>query len=77
MLKGALKLKTLITVVCTTQQLDISMKDIALTVEDWTTIKALKLLFLIFLKPLRRLQSNSYLTLNFAYLKMINKVKIM
>jgi hypothetical protein len=80
MLEGALKLKIPITAVCTTQQLDSSMKDIALTVEDWATIKALELLFLIFLKPSRRLQSDSYPTLNFAiplYLKMINKVKNM
>jgi hypothetical protein len=80
MLEGALKLKTPITAVCTTQQLDISMKDIALTAEDWATIKALELLFLIFLKPSRRLQSDSYPTLNFAiplYLKMRNKVRMM
>ena len=80
MLEGALKLRVPITAVCTTQQLDMSMKDIALTAEDWVTIKSLELLFLIFLKPSRRLQSDSYPTLNFAiplYLKMINKVKNM
>ena len=56
------------------------MKDIALTIEDWAIIKDLEQLFLIFLKPLRRLQSDTYPTLNFAiplYLKMINKVKKM
>ncbi|KFY05160.1 hypothetical protein V491_09190 [Pseudogymnoascus sp. VKM F-3775] len=61
-------------------QLDISMQDIALTIEDWAIIKDLEQLFLIFLKPSRRLQSDSYPTLNFAiplYLKMINKVKKM
>ena len=80
MLKSALKLKMLIIAVCTTQQFNISMKDIMLTIEDQATIKALKLLFLIFLKPLRQLQSSTYLTLNFAiplYLKMINKVRTM
>ena len=80
MLESALKLKMPIIAVCTTQQLDISMKDIMLTTEDWATIKALELLFLIFLKPSRRLQSSTYPTLNFAiplYLKMINKVRTM
>jgi hypothetical protein len=80
MLHTALNLRIPITAVCTTQQLDISMQDIALTIEDWAIIKDLEQLFLIFLKPSRRLQSESYPTLNFAiplYLKMINKVKKM
>ncbi|KFY97750.1 hypothetical protein V500_01934 [Pseudogymnoascus sp. VKM F-4518 (FW-2643)] len=58
-------------------KLDTSIKDIALTVNNWAIIKALELLFLVFLKPSRRLQSDSYPTLNFTiplYLKMINKV---
>jgi hypothetical protein len=47
MLDIALKLQIPITAVCTTQQLDISMKDIALTTEDWAVIKDLEQLFLI------------------------------
>ncbi|KFX93411.1 hypothetical protein O988_06834 [Pseudogymnoascus sp. VKM F-3808] len=61
-------------------QLDISMKDIALTSNDWAIIEDLERLFLVFLKPSRRLQSDSYPTLNFTiplYLKMINKVKLL
>ena len=52
------------------------MKDIALTSNDWAIIKALERLFLVFLKPSKRLQSDSYPTFNFTiplYLKMINK----
>lgn len=77
MLETAIKLRIPITAVCSTQKLDISMKDIALTSNDWAIIEALERLFLIFLKPSRRLQSDSYPTLNFTiplYLKMINKV---
>ncbi|KFY67389.1 hypothetical protein V496_01580 [Pseudogymnoascus sp. VKM F-4515 (FW-2607)] len=77
MLETALKLRIPITAVCSTQKLDLSMKDISLTTDDWAIIKALERLFLVFLKPLRRLQSDSFPTLNFTiplYLKMINKV---
>ena len=77
MLETAIKLRIPITAVYSIQKLDISMKDIALTSNDWTIIEALEQLFLVFLKPLRRLQSDSYPTLNFTiplYLKMINKV---
>ena len=77
MLETAIKLRIPITAVCSMQKLDISMKDISLTADDWAIIEALERLFLVFLKPLRRLQSNSFPTLNFTiplYLKMINKV---
>jgi hypothetical protein len=79
MLETALKLRILITAVCSTQKLDISMKDISLTANDWAIIEALKRLFLVFLKPSRRLQSDTFPTLNFTiplYLKMINKVTL-
>ena len=55
MLETAIKLRIPITAVCSTQKLDISMKDISLTTDDWAIIKALERLFLVFLKPLRRL----------------------
>ncbi|KFZ15665.1 hypothetical protein V501_02624 [Pseudogymnoascus sp. VKM F-4519 (FW-2642)] len=77
MLETAIKLRIPITAVCSTQKLDTNMKDIALTSNDWAIIEALERLFLIFLKPPRRLQSDSYPILNFTiplYLKMINKV---
>ena len=80
MLEAAIKLRIPITAVCSTQKLDISMKDIALTSNDWAIIEALERLFLVFLKPSRQLQSDSYPTLNFTiplYLKMINKVTLL
>ena len=55
MLETAIKLRIPITAVCSTQKLDISMKDIILTSNDWTIIEALERLFLVFLKPSRRL----------------------
>ena len=80
MLETAIKLRIPITIVCSTQKLDISMKDIMLTSNDWAIIEALEQLFLVFLKLSRQLQSNSYPTLNFTiplYLKMINKVTLL
>ena len=78
MLNTAIKLRIPITAVCATQQMDPSMKDIALTQEDWVTLNALQDFFYIFVKPSQKLQASIYPTLNFAipqYLKMINKLR--
>ena len=56
------------------------MRDIALNADDWSTIQALELFFLIFLSPSQKLQASTYPTLNYAipqYLKMINKLNHM
>jgi hypothetical protein len=80
MLESAIKLRVPITAICASQQLDISMRDIALNADDWSTIQALELFFLIFLSPSQKLQASTYPTLNYAipqYLKMINKLNHM
>ena len=56
------------------------MRDIALNANDQLTIKELELFFVIFLRPLQKLQASTYPTLNYAitqYLKMINKLNHM
>ncbi|KFZ18867.1 hypothetical protein V501_00969, partial [Pseudogymnoascus sp. VKM F-4519 (FW-2642)] len=78
MVSTAIKLQTPIAAICATQQMDMSMRDIALTPEDWNILHALQNFFYIFVKPSQKLQASSYLTLNFAipqYLKMINKLE--
>ena len=51
MLVTAKYLRVPITAVCATQTLDPSMREIALTLEDWAIIQALEDLFKIFLSP--------------------------
>ena len=58
MLNTAIKLRIPITAVCATQQMDPSMKDIALTQEDWVTLNALQDFFYIFVKPSQKLQAS-------------------
>jgi hypothetical protein len=41
MVSTAIKLQTPIIAICATQQMDLSMRDIALTPEDWITLHAL------------------------------------
>jgi hypothetical protein len=80
MLKTALKLQIPITAICATQEMDISMRDIALMPEDWQMLRSLEAFFLIFVSPSQKLQASQYPTLNFAipqYLKMINKLQDM
>ncbi|KFZ15546.1 hypothetical protein V501_02660 [Pseudogymnoascus sp. VKM F-4519 (FW-2642)] len=58
--------------------MDLSMRYIALTPEDWITLHALQNFFYIFVKPSQKLQASLYPTLNFAipqYLKMIKKLE--
>jgi hypothetical protein len=78
MVSAVIKLQTPITAICATQQMDLSMRDIALTPEDWITLHALQNFFYIFVKPSQKLQASLYPTLNFAipqYLKMIKKLE--
>ncbi|KFZ19521.1 hypothetical protein V501_00632 [Pseudogymnoascus sp. VKM F-4519 (FW-2642)] len=67
-----------ITALCASQQLDISMRDIALTATDWATLHDLLKLFYIFVRPTEKLQGSSYPTLNYAvpqYMRMIKKLE--
>jgi len=78
MLVTAKYLRVPITAVCATQTLDPSMREIALTLEDWAIIQALEDLFKIFLSPSQKMQASAYPTLNYVvpkYLKMIEKLK--
>jgi hypothetical protein len=79
MLHLALRLQSPITALCASQQLDLSMKDIALTAKDWQTMKALLDLFYIFIRPTEKLQGSSYPTLNYAviqYMRMTQKLEV-
>jgi hypothetical protein len=79
MLHLALKLQGPIIALCASQQLDPSMKDIALTAKDWETMKSLLYLFYIFIRPTEKLQGASYPTLNYAviqYMRMTQKLEI-
>ncbi|KFY91845.1 hypothetical protein V500_04432 [Pseudogymnoascus sp. VKM F-4518 (FW-2643)] len=67
-----------ITALCVSQQLDTSMRDIALTTVDWATLHDLLKLFYIFIRPTEKLQGSSYPTLNYAvpqYMQMIKKLE--
>jgi hypothetical protein len=80
MIDIALKLQVPITALCASQQLDISMRDIALTTIDWATLHDLLKLFYIFIRPTEKLQGSSYPTLNYAvpqYMRMIKKLEDM
>jgi hypothetical protein len=79
MLTTAKYLRDPITAVCATQTLDLSMREIALTLEDWVIIQGLEDLFKIFLSPSQKMQASTYPTLNFVipkYLKMIERLKM-
>ncbi|KFY49456.1 hypothetical protein V495_00589 [Pseudogymnoascus sp. VKM F-4514 (FW-929)] len=76
MIDIALKLQVPITALCASQQLDISMRDIALTATLYDLVK----LFYIFVYLTEKLQGSSYPTLNYAvpqYMRMIKKLKDM
>jgi hypothetical protein len=78
MLSTALALRVPITALCASQTLDLSMRDISLTQDDWSILIQLKSFFQIFVKPSMKLQASSYPTLNMAipyYMKMINKLQ--
>ena len=59
MVSTVIKLQTPITAICATQQMDLSMRDIALTPEDWIILYALQNFFYIFVKPSQKLQASS------------------
>jgi hypothetical protein len=66
MIDIAIKLRGPITAICASQQLDLSMKDIALTATDWQMLDDLWAFFNIFIRPTQKLQGSSYPTLSFA-----------
>ena len=74
MLDAALKLRTSITALCATQQLNSSIHDISLSQTDWNVFVTVQRLFTIFARPTIKLQADKYPTLNIAiplYLKII------
>jgi hypothetical protein len=78
MIDIALKLQVPITALCASQQLDISMRNIALIAIDWATLHDLLKLFHIFVRLTEKLQGSSYPTLNYAvpqYMRMIKKLE--
>ena len=80
MINTALKLQNSIVALCALQQLDLSMREIALSDIDWSTLHLLLKLFYIFIRPTEKLQASSYLTLNSAvpqYMRMIKKLEEM
>jgi hypothetical protein len=80
MIDTALKLQRPITALCASQQLDLSIKDIALTAIDWKTLEDLSHFFYIFIRPTQKLQASSYPTLNYAviqYMRMSQKLEVL
>ena len=78
MLETTLILKSAITALCASQVLDLSMKNIQLTPEDWNIPGKLRRLFAVFTKPSAKLQGKTYPTLSMAvllYLRMMNKLR--
>jgi hypothetical protein len=78
MLSIAYLQEALITAVCATQRIDISVQDIMLTPQDWELLQEIINLFEIFVHPSRKLQGSTYLTLNYDMLQyyiMIKKLK--
>ena len=73
-----IKLQTLIIAIYATQQIDLSIRDITLILEDQIILYTLRNFFYIFVKLSQKLQASLYLIFNFAipqYLKIINKLK--
>jgi hypothetical protein len=78
MINTACTQEALITAVCATQQIDLSVREIMLTQGDWVVLRDLLKLFVIFAHPMKKLQASTYPTLNYAilqYLQMIKKIK--
>lgn len=76
MLQNVLNLQEPITAHCASQRLDLSMKTIISSHEDWKTLKQLRDLFNIFVATSTQLQADNCPTLNHvvpSYLRMIVK----
>ena len=68
MIQRAYNLKSLITVVCLTQEIDLSFRPLILTLKDQQLLQEILDLFEIFVRLTCKLQVSSYLTLNYAIL---------
>jgi hypothetical protein len=80
MLENALKLKQPINALCASQTMDLSMRNIIITLIEWQVLHGLRAFFKIFVKPAEQVQADSYLTLNVCiphYLRLLNKLKAM
>ena len=63
--------------VCASQTIDLSVRDIMLSQNDWTILHKLNEFFMIFVHPTKKLQASQYPTLNYVipqYTKMIRRV---
>jgi hypothetical protein len=58
-----------INAVCASQTIDISVREIKLTHEDWIIIHHLLKLFEIFVYATKKLQASTYPTMNYAILQ--------
>ena len=77
MIQRAYDLKGPITAVCSTQEIDLSLKPLMLTPEDQQLLQEILDLFEIFVRLTRKLQASFYPTLNYAiplYLSMLKKL---
>ena len=72
MLRLACEMEAPITAVCATQQIDLSVRSIALTPTDWALTKDLRELFSVFAHPTKKLQASTYPTLNYAILQFLS-----
>jgi hypothetical protein len=57
-----------INAVCASQQIDLLVRNIKLTDNNWLILYNLVKLFEIFVHPLKKLQASTYPTLNYAIL---------
>jgi hypothetical protein len=79
MLIAAINLQVPITAICATQQMDISIRDITLTLEDWSMLKGLKDFFLIFVSLSQKMQDmqrtvSIHSTIGLAYITALMKL---
>src|SRR5690349_3587440 len=62
------------------QTMDLSMRDIIITLMEWQVLHGLKAFFKIFVKPTEQVQVDNYLILNVCiphYLRLLNKLRMM
>jgi hypothetical protein len=77
MINVACMQESLITAVYASQTLDLSVREIMLTQNDWVILHKLHEFFMIFVRSTKKLQAARYPTLNYVipqYIKMIKRV---
>src|ERR1700722_7772409 len=77
MICRALDLKSPITAICSSQEVDLGFKSLMLSTEDWVVLQDILDLLEIFVRPSQKPQGSTYPTLNYAiplYLSMLKKL---